>query len=475
MDASPTRERRVHARVKTLREALFEVIDGWRPWRTGVAQDISLSGLLIRTFHPESAGTYLEIELSPKPEDPASTAVRVRGRVVRATPLEDGAFAMGVRLHVPPLRRTSLALLPEPDRLVRHMADLIRTLHRGSLFSLAFAEQALADGTRPVAYGLLEREDKGERRRRRRLWPLLGLLLLLLLLFGVQPMTVGLRWAAHPGVPRISAYGFPESKPFRPGYVSPRTGRITENEGPRRLAHAQGGVFAQRGLERGVDSPAVLRKEGVSRELAPRSIADISYAWGLAAQGDTAPALAMLHKVLSSPDEAPEAWRAVALELRTALLGTGAGPVRVEPFQPAVALQRDEQDDGFTEFTIVIDRQSYVLTVSRGGVPVHTFPVGLGKDNATPAGDFRIANRIRNPDWYNRGEAVPAGDARNPLGAYWMGLGANGRATSYGIHPTDEPDSIGRNLSRGCIRMRPEDAEVLFDLCPVGTHVRICD
>jgi lipoprotein-anchoring transpeptidase ErfK/SrfK len=54
-----------------------------------------------------------------------------------------------------------------------------------------------------------------------------------------------------------------------------------------------------------------------------------------------------------------------------------------------------------------------------------------------------------------------------------MGLGTNGNATSYGIHPTEDAGSIGQPQSRGCIRMWPEDAETLFRLCPIGTPVRI--
>lgn len=101
------------------------------------------------------------------------------------------------------------------------------------------------------------------------------------------------------------------------------------------------------------------------------------------------------------------------------------------------------------------------------------FPVGLGRHNATPEGDFAIASKVMNPDWSDRGRIVKAGDPENPLGKRWMGLGAGERATSYGIHPTNQPDSIGADMSRGCIRMRPEDAETVFRLCPVGTLVCI--
>lgn len=122
---------------------------------------------------------------------------------------------------------------------------------------------------------------------------------------------------------------------------------------------------------------------------------------------------------------------------------------------------------------IRIDKSDYTLTIHVDGEPVAEFPVGLGRHNATPEGDFAIASKVTNPDWSDRGRIVKAGDPENPLGKRWMGLGMGGRATSYGIHPTNQPESIGADMSRGCIRMRPEDAEAVFRLCPVGTLVCI--
>jgi len=123
--------------------------------------------------------------------------------------------------------------------------------------------------------------------------------------------------------------------------------------------------------------------------------------------------------------------------------------------------------------TITVSKGEHTLTIEFDGEVAAQFPVGLGQGNATPEGEFAIANKITDPDWFDRGRVVKAGDPENPLGKRWMGLGADGRATSYGIHPTGEPESIGANMSRGCIRMRPEDAEMVFRLCPVGTVVCI--
>lgn len=122
---------------------------------------------------------------------------------------------------------------------------------------------------------------------------------------------------------------------------------------------------------------------------------------------------------------------------------------------------------------IVIETGAYRLSVFRGGQLVCAMPVGLGRDGATPPGDYYIANKITQPTWYNRGNPVAPGDPANPLGARWMGLGQEGQATPLGMHPTAEDDSIGQPMSRGCVRLRPADAETLFRLCPLLTPVQV--
>ena len=98
---------------------------------------------------------------------------------------------------------------------------------------------------------------------------------------------------------------------------------------------------------------------------------------------------------------------------------------------------------------VVVDRSTFSAHVFRNGEHARWYPVGLGRDGSTPLGEFRVARKLTDPDWYNAGESVPAGDPRNPLGRRWMGLAREGTHTSYGIHPTSEADSIGREQSRG--------------------------
>lgn len=108
---------------------------------------------------------------------------------------------------------------------------------------------------------------------------------------------------------------------------------------------------------------------------------------------------------------------------------------------------------------------------------VKTFPISIGeRDWATPQGTFKITEKVVEPAWtvppslrtkYEVWTFPPGPD--NPLGGYWLGLGDSG----YGIHGTDFAWSIGRLVTRGCIRMYPEDIRLLFDLVGVGTPVKI--
>jgi hypothetical protein len=107
---------------------------------------------------------------------------------------------------------------------------------------------------------------------------------------------------------------------------------------------------------------------------------------------------------------------------------------------------------------IIVDKLHHRLAVVSGGVLLRNYPVGLGGDK-TPEGVFTITEKVRNPNGRSDGE----------YGSRGMTLSG----TLYAIHGTDEPDSIGKDESHGCIRMRREDLEELYDLVPLGTKVTI--
>jgi lipoprotein-anchoring transpeptidase ErfK/SrfK len=118
---------------------------------------------------------------------------------------------------------------------------------------------------------------------------------------------------------------------------------------------------------------------------------------------------------------------------------------------------------------IVVSIPDRKLVLLEGERVVKTYDVAVGKSTTpTPEGEFQIINHIQNPTYYGNGVVIGPGNG-NPLGTRWMGLSAKG----YGIHGTNVPTSIGKAASHGCIRMRQQDLEELFDLVKVGTTVEL--
>ncbi|MFI4882486.1 MAG: L,D-transpeptidase family protein, partial [Phycisphaerales bacterium JB064] len=104
-------------------------------------------------------------------------------------------------------------------------------------------------------------------------------------------------------------------------------------------------------------------------------------------------------------------------------------------------------------------------------VYVRSFRVGLGEQDGTPLGAFKVRrhSKLINPFWRNprTGEEFAADDPANPIGEHWVGLRGLGQAetfSGYGIHGTVEPESIGRSMSMGCVRMLPEDVALVYEL-----------
>jgi lipoprotein-anchoring transpeptidase ErfK/SrfK len=112
------------------------------------------------------------------------------------------------------------------------------------------------------------------------------------------------------------------------------------------------------------------------------------------------------------------------------------------------------------------DRKMALLA---SGKVVRVYRVAVGKTSTpSPVGEFKIVTRVSNPTYYHKGHVVGAGKG-NPVGSRWMGLSAKG----YGIHGTNQPGSIGKAESTGCIRMGKRDIEELFTLVDVGDAVQI--
>lgn len=133
--------------------------------------------------------------------------------------------------------------------------------------------------------------------------------------------------------------------------------------------------------------------------------------------------------------------------------------------------------------TIIVDpARRFLFLVLENGSAVR-YGVGVGRQGFAWSGEAVIAMKRRWPRWippeemtfrdakaaeWNNG--MPGGPG-NPLGARALYLFSNGQDTLYRIHGTNEPSSIGKAMSSGCIRMLNEDVADLFERVPKGSKV----
>jgi len=129
------------------------------------------------------------------------------------------------------------------------------------------------------------------------------------------------------------------------------------------------------------------------------------------------------------------------------------------------------------DFSIVIDKSDFKLTLQKDERFFKSYKVGLGKHGSTPVGEFVINDKIKNPTWWSPDGPIPPGDPRNELGTRWMALKpfTEGIGSDYGIHGTINPSTIGWESSNGCPRMYPSEAEELYMLVTIGTPVKIVE
>lgn len=122
-------------------------------------------------------------------------------------------------------------------------------------------------------------------------------------------------------------------------------------------------------------------------------------------------------------------------------------------------------------FSILVDKSQNTLLLKSDEEVIKTYIVSTGKNNCTPAGTFKITNKLLNPTWFKSGAILPPGSAENVLGTRWMGFDLAG----YGIHGTTEPKELGKQVTQGCVRLSNSDVEELYSIVPPGTEVTIVD
>ncbi|MDX1920707.1 MAG: L,D-transpeptidase [Candidatus Caenarcaniphilales bacterium] len=127
---------------------------------------------------------------------------------------------------------------------------------------------------------------------------------------------------------------------------------------------------------------------------------------------------------------------------------------------------------------IRINVPSRTLQFLQSGRLVREYSVGVGNSKVmqTPPGRYKVERKIINPIWEHPykapGQSRIGNGAKNPLGTRWIGFHSEGSGV-YGIHGTNEPSSIGRFVSHGCVRMHNADVEELFELAEQNTPVLV--
>jgi lipoprotein-anchoring transpeptidase ErfK/SrfK len=146
--------------------------------------------------------------------------------------------------------------------------------------------------------------------------------------------------------------------------------------------------------------------------------------------------------------------------------------------EPEPQFQRQEVDYSGPEApgTLVVDTPDKFLFLVEPHGKALRYGIGVGRPGFTWSGVKRISRKAEWPDWTPPAEMVlrrpdlprhMAGGPGNPLGARALYLGSS----LYRIHGTNEPSTIGHNVSSGCIRMMNEDVIDLYDRVPVGSKV----
>lgn len=122
-------------------------------------------------------------------------------------------------------------------------------------------------------------------------------------------------------------------------------------------------------------------------------------------------------------------------------------------------------------FNILVDKSQNLLFLKSDDEVVKTYIASTGKNNSTPTGTFKITNKLVDPTWFKSGAVISPGSPDNFLGSRWLGFDL----ASYGIHGTVDPQSLGKQVTEGCVRLSNRDVEELYIIVPAGTEVTIVD
>lgn len=154
---------------------------------------------------------------------------------------------------------------------------------------------------------------------------------------------------------------------------------------------------------------------------------------------------------------------------------TGTKPTTGSPQkQPASAVSTNAPPV-LENVNLVLNLKEKHVYVYKGDTVLAKYPVAIGKKGwETPVGDWYVMEKIENPGWtsFKDGKTKIKPGPKNPLGERWIGFWTDGKDT-IGFHGTPNPESIGKAVSHGCVRMHNRDVKALFPLVKVGTVVKV--
>lgn len=166
--------------------------------------------------------------------------------------------------------------------------------------------------------------------------------------------------------------------------------------------------------------------------------------------------------------------KAAAEDFFSLLFGTGSSSYSVSSGRHVVNFSKR-----FKPGQVIVsfgDRRLYWIA---GRGKALSYPISIPRPQSRWAGTMRISRKKVNPSWAPTREMlaenprlprmVPGGHPQNPLGNRALYLGNS----LYRIHGTDAPSTIGKAVSKGCVRMFNADVADLYNRVPVGTRVTV--
>ncbi len=210
----------------------------------------------------------------------------------------------------------------------------------------------------------------------------------------------------------------------------------------------------------------------------------VSAPWVAQLQGSPARIRAVPETVAAQPRIAQHKTRKTKTHYRKASYqrpaANPATAARKKQFNPIYLPQVVSYSGKEKPGTIIIDTANRFLYLVQADGKARRYGVGVGKQGFSWKGSQHISRKAKWPTWTppktmiererKKGRILPAsmkGGINNPLGARALYLGS----TLYRIHGTNQPWTIGKAMSSGCIRMRNEDVTDLYERVPIGTRV----